>query len=364
MIVFWVVAALLTAAVVAVLAGPLMRRGEQADMSGSDLAVYRDQLTELERDRARGLVDAAEAAARATEPQAPQAKPARMLTAVLAVAIPLGALVVYLSVGQPGLPAQPLASRQIAPDSDPAKILAEVEHVRSRLKPVKDDLDQWVMVAEAYSKLGRPREAVDSFRVATGLAPDDMSLKAALAENLIIADGGAVGAEARTIFQAMPADSPAGPEARFYLALADLQAGDAKAALKGWQSLLADSPADAGWIEPTRARIADVARSLGLDPAKETPAPKPPAPTPPNTGASAAVPDAAAISQMTPEQQQQMIQTMVASLAAKLEANPDNPAGWRQLARAYTVLGEDDKAQAALDRAAQAEAKGGAKGTP
>jgi cytochrome c-type biogenesis protein CcmH len=64
---------------------------------------------------------------------------------------------------------------------------------------------------------------------------------------------------------------------------------------------------------------------------------------------------------MTPEQQQTMIRTMVASLAAKLEANPDNPAGWRQLSRAYSVLGETEKAEAALERAAKAEAKAGVK---
>jgi cytochrome c-type biogenesis protein CcmH len=298
-------------------------------------------------------------AARTAAPAAAQAKPARILTVVLAAAVPVAALVVYLAVGQPGLPAQPLAERQISPESDPAKILAEVEHVRAELKPVKEDLDQWVMVGEAYAKLGRPRDAVEAFRVAAGIAPDELPLKTALAENLVIADGGAVGDEAKKIFQAVPAGSPAEPEARFYLALADSQAGNIKAALKGWQSLLADSPADAGWIEPTRARIADAARTLGLDPVKETPAPKPPAPAPAATGASPAGPDADAISKMTPEEQQAMIQNMVASLAAKLEANPDNPTGWRQLARAYTVLGQEDKARAAMDRASQAEAKAG-----
>lgn len=373
MIGFWIAAALLTAAAVALLVRPLLRRAESADFEageaeGRDLAVYRDQLAELERDRARGLVDPSEAsaleaeigrrmlgAARQRTITGDVGRPSRALLIALAALVPVGALGVYLAVGHPELPAQPLASRQVSPDSDPAKILAQVEQLRAKLKPIPEDLDRWIMLGEAYSKLGKPRDAVEMFRVASGLAPQDSSLRAALAENLIMANGGAIGAEAKTIFAAIPNDAPARPEARFYLALADFQAGDLKGALKGWQELLADSPADAPWIEQTRGRIAEVAKSLGLDPARETPTPKPPAPRP------AGVPDPSAIAQMTPEQQQEMIRSMVATLAAKLEANPDNPTGWRQLARAYTVLGEEAKAKAALDRAAQAEAKAAAK---
>lgn len=363
MILFWIAAALLTALVVLLIARPLMRADAAADAGGNDLSVYRDQLAELERDRARGMIEAAEAApleaeigrrmlnaARGADLAPLPARPARWLTVALAALFPLGGLLIYLAVGRPDLPGLPLADRQFAPGEDPAKMLAEVDAVRARLKPVKEDLDKWEAVGEAYAKLGRPRAAVDAFRAAVNLAPDEPGLQGALAETLIQADGGAVGEEARKIFAATPADSPFRPEARYYLALADFQAGDIKAALAGWQSLLADSPADAGWIDPTRARIAEAAQSLGLDPAKETPAPKPAAAL--STG-----PDAAAIAQMPPEQQQAMIRGMVASLAAKLEANPDNPTGWRQLARAYQVLGEDGKAKDALERASAAENK-------
>jgi cytochrome c-type biogenesis protein CcmH len=55
---------------------------------------------------------------------------------------------------------------------------------------------------------------------------------------------------------------------------------------------------------------------------------------------------------MTPEARQAMIHAMVDRLAAQLEANPNDEEGWRRLARAYTVLGDTDKAQAAAERAA------------
>ncbi|HLG85813.1 MAG TPA: c-type cytochrome biogenesis protein CcmI [Alphaproteobacteria bacterium] len=365
MIGFWIVAALMTAAVVVLLVWPLVRKATPADPAGADLAVYRDQLAELERDRARGLVEPAEAAALETEigrrmlaaarsaDNAPaRTRAGRWMTGAIALAVPVGAILIYVAVGQPGLPAQPLAERQISPDADPAKILAAVEQVKSKLKPDKADLDRWVVVAEAYMKLGRPRDSVDAFRVAAGIDPNDPSLSVALAEALMAADGGAIGAEAKQRFQAVPDNSDAKPEARYYLALADAQAGDMKAALKGWQSLLADSPADAPWIEPTKARIAGAAQALGLDPVKETPQPRPA-----SAKREPSAADIQAAEQMTPEQQQAMIRSMVGSLAAKLQANPDDAEGWRRLARAYQVLGDSDRAKDALARAAAAESK-------
>jgi cytochrome c-type biogenesis protein CcmH len=269
------------------------------------------------------------------------------LTTIIALAVPIAGLVIYLAIGRPDLPGMPLAGRELSPASDPTKVLAAIESVRAKLKKDPSDLERWIVIAEAYRKLGKVRDAVDAFRIAVDIAPEDTALKANLAETLIAANGGAVGEEAKQIFSAIPNGAEARPEARYYLALAAAQAGDNKTALKEWQALLADSPSDAGWIEPTRERIAITAKALGLDPAKETPTPRPPAPP------SA---DPAGIGQMPPEQAQ-MIQAMVAKLAAKLEANPDDAKGWRQLARAYEVLGDRDKAKAAADRAAGAEAK-------
>jgi cytochrome c-type biogenesis protein CcmH len=368
MIGFWIAAAILTAGVVGLLTLPLMRRAAPAvSTEEADLAVYRDQLAELERDRARGLVEPDQAAALEAEigrrmlgvARAPGAAPlrtapARRLTYILCALVPVGALSIYLAVGHPDLPGQPLAERAIAPDSDPAKILATVDQLKSKLKPVKEDLGRWVALAQVYNRLGRPRDASDAFRVAFSLAPEDPELGAALAETLVQANGGAVGEEAKRLFTAVPADSPVRPEAQYYLALADAQSGDMKAALARWQDLLRGSPADADYLAEVRARIASAAQSLGLDPAKETPEPRPAA-TPEASGPNAS--DIEAAAQMSPEQRMAMIRSMVAGLAAKLEANPDDAAGWRRLARAYQVLGEADKAKEALGRAEAAERK-------
>jgi cytochrome c-type biogenesis protein CcmH len=374
MIGFWIVAGLLTAAVVALLALPLMGRATPNDLGGgTDLAVYRDQLAELEREKTRGLVEAEQAAsleteisrrmlnaARSAQPVAATTSPSRILTAIIALLFPLGGLLIYLSVGQPDLPGMPLSARNVEQGQDPVKVLAAVDEIRGRLKQSKDDLDRWVMVGEAYEKLGRPREAVETFRIAKQIAPDDPGISAALGEALIDADGGAVGEEAKKLFQSIPPEAPALPEARYYIALSAAQAGDMKTALRGWQSLLADSPSDASWIEPTRQRIASAAQAMGLDPAKETPDPKPAASAMSSEGpleGGPETPEGQAIKQMAPDQQQAMIKSMVQRLADRLQANPDDPEGWRKLARAYQVMGLTDKANEATKQAEAAEAR-------
>jgi cytochrome c-type biogenesis protein CcmH len=374
MIGFWIAAAVLTAVVVSLLARPLMKKAAPVDLGGgTDLAVYRDQLAELERERTRGLVEAAQAAsmeteisrrmlnaAREAQPVQTTTAPSRKLTGIIAILFPVAGLAIYLAVGQPDMPGLPLAARDVTGAQDPAKVLAAVDEIKGRLKPVKDDLDRWVMVAEAYEKLGRPKEAVATFRTAKEIAPEDHAITAALGEALIAADGGAVGEEAKKLFESIPANSQSSPEARFYLALAAAQAGDMKTALRGWQALLADSPADAGWIDATRERIASAAQAMGLDPAKETPDPKPAAGPIPDDVPLQGGPETEegkAIKQLPPDQQQQMIESMVAKLAARLEANPDDAQGWRRLARAYQVMRQPGKAKEALDRAAAADAK-------
>ncbi|WP_255542671.1 c-type cytochrome biogenesis protein CcmI [Azospirillum sp. INR13] len=126
---FWILAAVLTAAVLLFIVPPLLRSGAAApDRDAFDREVYRDQLDELERDRARGLINDAQAEAAkaeiarrmlATEEKSGSAatpatpRSARVLAVLLALMLPLGALSVYGLYGRPDLPAQPLASRNL-----------------------------------------------------------------------------------------------------------------------------------------------------------------------------------------------------------------------------------------------------------
>src|SRR6187402_2272658 len=118
--------ALLTAGTVLAVLVPLLRaRLVATDRLASDTAVYRDQLDEVERERAAGTLSTPEAQAARTEIERrllaaadhDKAEPAagaswhRLLTPALCLAIPLFALGLYLRIGQPGLPAAPFVAR-------------------------------------------------------------------------------------------------------------------------------------------------------------------------------------------------------------------------------------------------------------
>jgi cytochrome c-type biogenesis protein CcmH len=178
---------------------------------------------------------------------------------------------------------------------------------------------------------------------------------------------------AQEAFKEALADPESAPRSRYYLALAKLQAGDPKAALQDWVDLEADAPADAEWLPLLRRRIAEAAKAAGVDPAtlktsagvprKPPPAETspavatPPAATPPAAGA---MPSPAQVEEtarntenMTPDQRQAMVTTMVERLAARLQQQPDDVEGWIRLGRSYMVLNQPDKARDAYAHAAK-----------
>ena len=367
---FWIFAAVLTAAVLLLLVPPLLRSaGTGPDREEFDREVYRDQLDELERDRARGLINDAQAEAAKAEiarrmlataekngnPGAPTtARSGRVLAVLLAVLLPVGALAVYGSVGRPDLPAQPLASRNLEQErgGPPKSVLAAVDKLKAQLAENPNDLQGWLILGQAYAKMGRNADAADALRHAVALNKDDVEIQGLFGETLVSANDGMVPEEAVAAFDAVLAKEPKDPRARFFAALARYQAGDQQGALDRWSALMAESPADAPWVPVVRDQIREAAVALNLDPAKVTPQPLPPEQkeqaqqTAPNAQANAQ-----ANAQSNMAGQDEMIRGMVANLAAKLDADPSDVDGWLKLARSYGVLGEPAKA---LDAAGKA----------
>jgi len=359
---FWIVAAVMTAGVVMLIVPPLLKtQPRTADpRSAFDLEVYRDQLTELERDQARGLISEAQAAAAKAEigrrmlavaeeksdtaaaPSAPRS--AKILAGLLVIALPLGALAVYGKLGRPELPAQPLASRNLEQErgGPPKNVLAAMDKLKAQLEQSPDDPQGWSILGQAYAKMGRYPEAADALRKAAALSKNDPEILGTYAEVLTTGNGGTVPEEARDAFDAILSKDPKEPRARFYAALARFQSGDLKGALERWRALMAESPADAPWVPVVQAQIQQVAQALNLDPASVMPKPLPP------EQASAAQNQE---SGAAPQEQDQMVRGMVAGLAAKLEANPADVDGWLKLARSYGVLGERQKAVEAARKA-------------
>lgn len=368
---FWIFAAVLTAAVLLLIVPPLLRTaGSGPGREEFDREVYRDQLDELERDRSRGLINDAQAEAAKAEIArrmlataektaanggAVSPRSARILAVLLALVLPVGALAVYGSVGRPDLPAQPLASRNIEQErgGPPKSVLAAMDKLKAQLAENPGDIQGWLILGQAYAKMGRNGDAADALRHAVALNRDDVEVQGLFAETLVSANDGMVPEEAVAAFDAVLAKEPKDPRARFFAALARFQAGDQRGALDRWSALMAESPADAPWVPVVRDQIREAAVALNLDPAKVTPQPLPP------EQKEQAAPNAQGNAQANPQAnaqgngagQDEMIRGMVANLAARLDADPSDVDGWLKLARSHGVLGDTAKA---LDAARKA----------
>jgi len=383
--IFWVLAAVLTALVVAALLRPLLRpQHDVTDRRSADMQVYTDQLAEVDADRARGLLTDAEAEAARTEIArrllaADRAggvdgsagagsrtvvgrtgRATRALAAAVGLAVPAAALALYLDAGSPGQPSQPFAARDPAERAAQADALAQARTLDRVLETERpDDVDGWVELGRRWATLGRWDDAADAYGRAVGLTEGDPGLTSAYGEALVNANAGVVTEEALVAFERVIAERPGNPRARFYLALADSQAGNDAEALAGWQALLADSPPDAPWVPVLRARIGTTAERLGRDPdealaaADAATAPAAPAETAPAAPPGPSAEQVERAAEMAPEDRQAMIRSMVEGLAARLEANPEDVEGWMRLGRSRLVLGEEAAAVEAYRRAAE-----------
>ena len=380
MIGFWILAAMMTLVVVLILAYPLFETRRLRDESGYALSIYRDQLTEIERDQQRGVLPADQARAAqleiqrrilalADEPapssgQRPVRGSSRGLIAVLAVLLPVLGLVLYLGVGQPQLPSQPFAERQAALPPASPELLALRQHVATH----PDDADAWLALARLALDQQHVQESLNAFDRVITLGRKAPDIYADYGRALILFHNGEVTDDTKAVLAQALALDPKEPTARFFLALAKAQQGDLNGALTDWVALEADSPADAPWRQSLSENIDKAARQLGKDPATlpgrepghtDTAAASPQgagsqlgADTGSAAGAGPTADDMQQAAQMSPDQRAAFIQSMVDRLAARLQQQPDELAGWQRLARAYGVLNRFDEARQAWAKAA------------
>lgn len=294
---FWFVIAAMAAAAAAILLYPFVKKTRAAPARlDFDLAVYKDQLDEIARDAERGTLRPQEAAAARLEierrilnadsgraaPAASRAgRAARAGVVAAAVLGPLLAVALYLDQGAPGMPDYPFAERKAAqgraPQIDMAKIAGMVEKLADRMQKEPGNLKGWTMLGRSYVMLQRYDDGAAAFAHAATLDPKDATLPSSEGEALVFASGGIVTPKARDAFEAALAIDPKEPQARFYLGLASMQAGEPRAALAAWEALAADGPKDAPWLPPLQKQIAKLKEALG-NAAKDAPAkPKRPA---------------------------------------------------------------------------------------
>lgn len=351
MFAFWIAAAALSAAV-----AWLMLRGARAaerrvDEGDPALAVHRRQLAEIDDLAARGLLPETEVRAARAEAgrrllvAADDLAPAptvggRRLALAATIAAPILAVGVYVAVGSPGFPDQPFA-RRLAEwrAGDPSRLdapqIAAVLRAVTAERP--DDAEAFRNLALAEIASGDVRAATTALRRAVAIAPQRAELWAALGEAFVAEGQGQVGEDARTAFGEALKRDPKSLSARYFLARADIADGRVAEGLAGWRALAADLPPSDPNRAPLNAEIVQVERTGVLA----------------NQG-----PDAAAAQVQAQAQAGQgempdadAIRGMVEGLAARLDAEPNDPEGWVRLVRVWSVLGETGKRDAARARA-------------
>jgi cytochrome c-type biogenesis protein CcmH len=369
--------------VVGVLAWPVLRRGQSlATRADYDITVFQDQLKEVDRDLARGVLSASEADAARLEIQrrilAAGRAPAETVTTgsnrsrwigvgVTTVAVPLIALGVYLKLGTPDPEQAQLAALEAggAGDVSTSDIDALVDRLAARVAGEPDNPEGYAILGRTYRELGRFEDAAQAFKRLTELQPNAEAYSS-LGEALSAMQNGRVTDEAHTALMSALTLDRNDARARFYLGLAQAGKGNPQGAIAIWRDLTGTASADAPWVDMVRQQMASVAQDANIAPmsiepkhpldllpqeakaaAKAMASVKvaPPAPAP------QAAPNAPAAPPGDDPAQTKMIEGMVAGLAARLEQNPEDYDGWMMLGRSYTVLRQPDKAGEAYKKA-------------
>ena len=344
----WFVFALMTAAAIFAVVWPL-GRGDRPPSDGSEATVYKDQLTEVDRDLTSGLIGAPEAEAARVEISRrllaaadSERKPAiqsrlgwRRVAAVAAlVGVPILAVATYLPLGSPRLGDFPLAMRSRVPDRSQSldNLVAQVEQ---HLEINPTDGRGWNVLAPVLVRLGRYDDAVRAYRNSITYNGESAERRADLGEAIAGAAGGVVTSEAKAEFERAIALDAGDVKASYFMGLAAEQDGRTADAGSIWRAMLAKAPADAPWrplVQAALARIGGVAAPALSD---DT---------------------IAAAKGMSEGDRGAMIRGMVDRLATRLKQNGDDVEGWLRLVRAYMVMGDRDKAKSALTDARQAVA--------
>ena len=386
--IFWLVTAVMTVVALAVVLVPMVRRHRCVPKRVEyDLAIYRDQLQELESDRALGLVGADQseaarleiqrrmlAAAKRAEVETEKenndkAKPSTLGKKVrwfaigsISATMPALAVALYFTLGSPGTPGQPFTGVAQQGDAAGPEMAAQsiddaILKLAQRLEQNPNNLDGWLLLGRSLVTLERYDEAAQALSAAVTLSKGDPDIVGSMAETMVFAADGLVTSEALAAFETVLGTRPDDPAAQYYIGMSLAQQGRPAEALDTWQKLATETPANAPWradlVTLMRRAASETGIELGLIAS---------APAVSNTADSAvgtprpSQEDIAAAAEMNPEERMEMIRAMVDRLATRLESEPDDLEGWRRLANAYRVLGENARAKTAEQRVTELEA--------
>ena len=367
---FWTIAILMLLAAAWVILRPLLGAGSDAGTAreNPDVAVYRDQLKELDADVARGVLSTADAeptraeigrrllAAASTMTETGQRAPRRgnaALIPVLVAVMAFGSLGIYAALGNPGMPDQPLASRdpagpprpsqaeavarmadalaenRVTPSPRDAELLTQLQNV---LETRKDPRGFGILAQSLISLRDYPAAAAALSEVVT-LKGDQATAAdfTNLAEVMVYAAGGYVSPEAEDVLAEALQRDITDRRARYYSGLALAQGGKPELAMSLWAGLINEGPPDAPWKADIREDIRQLAARANL-------------PLPEGMLRGPTQEDIEAASDMAAEDRMEMIRGMVSQLEDRLATEGGDASEWARLIRSLTALGETDRA--------------------
>lgn len=379
--------ALVVLMVGAVLWRAVLRAGRDAAAANGQeraMRVYRDQLAEIDRDLARGIIPADEAERTKLEVkrrileldrdargdvQATGSGPRMVMTGSVVAVLLLG-VGVYFWVGVPNYPDMPLLERhaqaQQARADRPGQAELEasyaeafpgpfnfegrdqlepmVEQLRAALVSRPEDITGYRLLAQNEVRLGNFRAAIEAQLRVIELSGERVPVDelAYLLDLMALATGGIVSPEQEAVIERILRSDPENPIALYYSGRLYAQTGRPDLTFRLWRRLHDVSTPESPWLEEIRAALPELAQISG--------APRYQLPPPPGgRGPSAA--DVEAAQDMTPEERQQMIAGMVDGLLARLANEGGPPQDWAQLLRAMGVLDRREQASAILQEA-------------
>ncbi|MBF9232077.1 c-type cytochrome biogenesis protein CcmI [Microvirga alba] len=342
--VIWIILLVMTAAAVMAVLWPLSRHYAVAGQVDPNTQFYREQIAEIERDRARGALLPSEAEAAKAEAGRrllranglqdaavaavgePALRRRRAASALALSVVPVLAIAIYGAYGSPHLLSTP--SVPVSQETAKLDFGTAVAQIEAHLAQNPQDGRGWEVLAPVYMRMGRVEDAVKAYESALRYLGPEANRLSNYGEAMVLAKDGLVSVEAQAAFERAVALDRTAVKARFYLARAAEQDGQIEKAKAEYTELLSASPADAPWVAVVREQLS----RLG-------------APQPGSAESGG------------PQIGSEDIARMVSGLATRLETQGGSAEEWARLMRSYAVLGQRDKAAATAKQARQALAK-------
>ena len=378
---FWIMTAALVALVGLLFVLALMRRkaGDEMSSAAYDVQVYRDQLREVEKDLARGVIPAEEAerarleisrrmleADRAAQQETESARAPKGATAailVLIAAVMSGSFYLYQRLGAAGYPDQPFAERiamadeiyQNRPSQDEAEktaaaerpaqpepdpqFLELMERLRQAVADRPNERQGLELLARNEAAIGNYRAGWEAQRRLIALEGENATADdyAALGELMVVAAGGLVTPEAESAFSGALERDPRNGLALYYIGLMMAQNARGDRAFRIWDSVLRQGPETAPWIPMIRQNIEELAWIAG-ERNYEQPAPVGLGPTLDDLLKAAQAP--------MPEAREMILREKLESLNSKMARQGGSAEDWALLIAALKLVGDAERMDA------------------